>query len=111
MFLAFKALYRSCSEMVSDNYFSTEIGVANLLEKGDDVTIITYGFGVIRLEVLKNNPEISAELVDLRTLIPLDKETIFNSVKKTGKVIVLHEDCMIGGYGADISSMISEECF
>ena len=112
MFFEHKALYRSCSEMVSDNYFSTEIGVANLLEKGDDVTIITYGFGVHwALEVLKNNPEISAELVDLRTLIPLDKETIFNSVKKTGKVIVLHEDCMIGGYGADISSMISEECF
>ena len=112
MFFEHKALYRACSQMVSDNYFSTEIGVANLLEKGDDVTIITYGFGVHwALEVLKNNPEISAELVDLRTLIPLDKETIFNSVKKTGKVIVLHEDCMIGGYGADISSMISEECF
>ena len=112
MFFEHKALYRSCSEMVSDNYFSTEIGVANLLKKGNDVTIITYGFGVHwALEVLKNNPEISAELVDLRTLIPLDKEMIFNSVKKTGKVIILHEDCMIGGYGADISSMISEECF
>lgn len=112
MFFEHKALYRSCSEMVSENYFSIEIGVANLLKKGDDVSIITYGFGVHwALEVLKNNPEISAELVDLRTLIPLDKEMIFNSVKKTGKVIVLHEDCMIGGYGADISSMISEECF
>ena len=112
MFFEHKALYRSCSEMVSDNYFTTEIGVANLLKKGDDVTIVTYGFGVHwALEVLKNNPEISAELVDLRTLIPLDTKTIFNSVKKTGKVIVLHEDCMIGGYGADISSMISEECF
>ena len=112
MFFEHKALYRSCSEMVSENYFSTEIGVANLLKKGNDVTIITYGLGVHwALEVLKNNPEISAELVDLRTLIPLDKEMIFNSVKKTGKVIILHEDCMIGGYGADISSMISEECF
>ena len=112
MFFEHKALYRSCSEMVSNNYFSTEIGVANLLKKGNDVTIISYGLGVHwALEVLKNNPEISAELVDLRTLIPLDKEMIFNSVKKTGKVIILHEDCMIGGYGADISSMISEECF
>ena len=56
-------------------------------------------WSTLGLEVLKNNPEISAELVDLRTLIPLDKEMIFKSVKKTGKVIVLHEDCMIGGYG------------
>lgn len=112
MFFEHKALYRSCSELVSDNYFSIEIGVANVLKQGDDVSIITYGLGVHwALAVLKNNPNISADLVDLRTLIPLDKETVFNSVRKTGKVIILHEDCMIGGFGADISSMISEECF
>lgn len=112
MFFEHKALYRSCSEMVSDNYYTTEIGVANLLKNGNDVSIVTYGLGVHwAIEVLNQNPDISADLIDLRTLVPLDKEMIFASVKKTGKVIILHEDCMIGGYGADIASMISEECF
>ena len=112
MFFEHKALYRSSTEMVSDNYFTTEIGKANLLKSGDDITIISYGMGVHwALDVLKTNPDISADLIDLRTLIPLDKETIFSSVKKTGKVIVLHEDCMIGGFGADLASLISEECF
>ena len=112
MFFEHKSLYRSSTEMVSDNYFTTEIGKANLLKSGDDITIISYGMGVHwALDVLKTNPDISADLIDLRTLIPLDKETIFSSVKKTGKVIVLHEDCMIGGFGADLASLISEECF
>ena len=98
--------------MVSDNYYTTKIGVANLLKDGNDVSIVTYGLGVHwAIEVLNKNPGISADLIDLRTLVPLDKEMIFESVKKTGKVIILHEDCMIGGYGADIASMISEECF
>ena len=84
--------------MVSDNYFSTKIGVGNLLKNGNDVNIVTYGLGVHwAIEVLNNNPAISADLIDLRTLVPLDKEMIFESVKKTGKVIILHEDCMIGG--------------
>jgi 2-oxoisovalerate dehydrogenase E1 component len=63
------------------------------------------------LEVLENNPDISADLIDLRTLVPLDKDAILDSVKKTGKAIVLHEDCMIGGFGADVASLISDECF
>jgi len=112
MFFEHKALYRSLSENVSDDYFTTEIGKANLIKEGNNVSILTYGMGVHwALEVLKNNPDISADLVDLRTLIPLDKDEILNSVKKTGKAIVLHEDCMIGGFGADISAMISDECF
>ena len=75
-------------------------------------SIISYGMGVHwALEVLKNNPAISADLIDLRTLVPLDKDTILNSVKKTGKAIVLHEDCMMGGFGADIASIISDSCF
>ena len=112
MFFEHKALYRSLSENVSDDYFTTEIGKANLIKEGSKVSIITYGMGVHwALEVLKNNPDISADLIDLRTLIPLDKDEILNSVKKTGKAIVLHEDCMIGGFGADISAMISDECF
>ena len=112
MFFEHKALYRSLSGNVSDDYFTTEIGKANLLKEGSKVSIITYGMGVHwALEVLKNNPDISADLIDLRTLIPLDQDEILNSVKKTGKAIVLHEDCMIGGFGADISAMISDECF
>ena len=63
------------------------------------------------LEVLANNPDISADLIDLRTLVPLDREMVLVSVKKTGRAIVLHEDCMIGGFGADISAMIADECF
>ena len=112
MYFEHKALYRSLSEPVSDDYFTTEIGKANVIKEGNQVSIITYGMGVHwALEVLKNNPDISADLIDLRTLIPLDKECVLKSVKKTGKVIVLHEDCMIGGFGADLAAMIADECF
>ena len=112
MFFEHKALYRSLSGNVSDDYFITEIGKANLLKEGNNISIIAYGMGVHwALEVLKNNPDISADLVDLRTLVPLDKGMVLNSVKKTGKAIVLHEDCMIGGFGADLASIISDECF
>ena len=112
MFFEHKALYRSLSGNVSNDYFTTEIGKATLLREGNNVSIITYGMGVHwALDVLKNNPDISADLVDLRTLVPLDKGMMLNSVKKTGKAIVLHEDCMIGGFGADLASIISDECF
>ena len=112
MFFEHKALYRSFSEPVCDDYFTIEIGKAKLIAEGNDVSIISYGMGVHwALEVLKNNPAISADLIDLRTLVPLDKDTILNSVKKTGKAIVLHEDCMMGGFGADIASIISDSCF
>jgi len=112
MFFEHKALYRSLSGNVSNDYFTTEIGKANLLKEGNNVSIITYGMGVHwALDVLKNNPDISADLVDLRTLVPLDKGMVLNSVNKTGKAIVLHEDCMIGGFGADLASIISYECF
>jgi 2-oxoisovalerate dehydrogenase E1 component len=112
MFFEHKALYRSLSGNVSNDYFITEIGKANLLKEGNNVSIITYGMGVHwALDVLKNNPSICADLVDLRTLVPLDKGIVLNSVKKTGKAIILHEDCMIGGFGADLASIISDECF
>ena len=112
MFFEHKALYRSFSEPVCDDYFTIEIGKAKLIAEGNDVSIISYGMGVHwALEVLKNNPAISADLIDLRTLVPLDKDAILNSVKKTGKAIVLHEDCMMGGFGADIASIISDSCF
>lgn len=112
IFFEHKALYRSLSGNVSDDYFTTEIGKANLIKEGSAVSIISYGMGVHwALEVLENNPDISADLIDLRTLVPLDKDAILDSVKKTGKAIVLHEDCMIGGFGADVASLISDECF
>ncbi len=112
MYFEHKALYRSLSGNVSDAYFTTEIGKANYIKTGTDVSIITYGMGVHwALEVLKNNPDISADLIDLRTLVPLDKLVVLDSVKKTGRAIVLHEDCMIGGFGADLSAMIADECF
>ena len=112
MFFEHKALYRSVYEDVYDDYYTIEIGKANLLKEGKDVTIITYGAGVHwALEVLKSNSSISADLIDLRTLVPLDEEVIFDSVRKTSKAIVLHEDCMIGGFGADLSALITENCF
>lgn len=107
-----KALYRSISEEVNDDYYTLEIGKANLLQTGNQVSIITYGMGVHwALEALNENPDISADLIDLRTLLPLDKDAILDSVKKTGRAIILHEDCLTGGIGGDISAMISEECF
>lgn len=112
MFFEHKALYRSFSENVSDDYFTTEIGKAKLIREGRDVSIISYGMGVHwALEVLEKNTEFSVDLIDLRTLVPLDKELIIKSVKKTGKAIVLHEDCLTGGFGADIAAIISDECF
>ena len=111
MFFEHKALYRSISENVPDNLYTIELGKANIVNQGNDLTIITYGLGVHWALELLNQIDCSLEIIDLRTLIPLDKEMIFASVKKTGKVLVLHEDCMTGGFGADISSVISENCF
>ncbi len=111
LFFEHKALYRSVYQEVPNSYYNIEIGKASLILEGNDVSIITYGLGVHwSLEILKES-SISADLIDLRTLVPLDKKTIFESVKKTGKVIILHEDTMLGGIGADISSLISDECF
>ena len=112
LFFEHKALYRSVSGDVYDDYFTLPIGKAALLKEGNDLTIVTYGFGVHwALETLNQHPEISADLIDLRTLLPLDEETIYTSVKKTGKVIILHEDCLSGGWGAEIAARISEKCF
>jgi len=112
MFFEHKALYRSISEPVYDDYFTVEIGKANLLKEGNNISIITYGMGVHwALDVLKRNPEISADLLDLRTLLPFDEEAIIATAKKTGRVIILHEDCLTGGIGAEISARITEKCF
>lgn len=112
MFFEHKALYRSISAEIPDGYYNVEIGKAAIAQEGKDISIITYGYGVHwAKEILAKYPEISAEVVDLRTLLPLDTATIFNSVRKTGKVIVLHEDTLTGGIGGEISALINEHCF
>ena len=112
MFFEHKALYRSVTGDVPDDYYTIEIGKANLVKQGSQISVITYGYGVHwALEVLAAHPEISADLLDLRTLLPFDKEAIINTVKNTGKVIVLHEDTLMGGIGAELASFINENCF
>jgi len=111
MIFEHKALYRSLSGMVPENYYVTPIGKAKLIEKGNELSIITYGMGVHWAKKAIKEKNISADVLDLRTLLPLDKESIFQSVKKTNKVIILHEDCLTGGIGGEISSLISENCF
>jgi len=112
MFFEHKALYRSVSGMVPDEYYTIEIGKAKLVEEGDDVSIITYGAGVHWvLDFLKNNPDVSADVLDLRTLLPYDKEAIIQSVNKTGKALIVHEDTLTGGIGGELSAFINENCF
>jgi 2-oxoisovalerate dehydrogenase E1 component len=112
MYFEHKALYRSIAEPVHEDYYTTEIGKARLVREGRDATIITYGLGVHwAMEALDKNQNISADLIDLRTLLPWDQETVEASVRKTGRVIILHEDTLIGGIGGEISAHISEHCF
>ena len=112
MFFEHKGLYRSIYQEVPTSYFTLPFGEAALLKEGKDVSIVTYGAGVHwALECLEQNSEIQADLLDLRTLQPLDKTAIFESVKKTGKLIILQEDSLFGGIGSDISALVMEECF
>ena len=112
LFFEHKFLYRSIREQVSDDYFTTEIGKANTVQDGTDLTIITYGIGVHWAKAYaENHTDVSIEILDLRTLLPLDTEAIYAAVCKTGKAIVLHEDCMTGGIGGEIVALISENCF
>ncbi|MBS1637291.1 MAG: dehydrogenase E1 component subunit alpha/beta [Bacteroidetes bacterium] len=112
MFFEHKALYRSISEDVPDEYYTIPFGKARLVREGSDLTIVTYGLGVHwAMEILDENPSISADLIDLRTLAPLDVEAIINSVQKTGKAFVLHEDTLTGGIGGELSALITEHCF
>lgn len=112
MFFEHKKLYRSLKSSVPEGYYTTPFGKARFHKKGDDLTIITYGMGVhIALDSLKKHPEIKADLIDLRTLIPLDKNSILGSVRKTGKAIILHEDTLTSGFGGEIVSLIAEEVF
>lgn len=112
MFFEHKALYRSLSQDVSEDYYTIPLGKANLLKSGSDLSIITYGMGVHwALDFIATNNSISIDLLDLRTLIPLDVAAIKETVIKTGKVLILHEDTHIGGFGADVASLIAKDLF
>ncbi|MDB9828837.1 dehydrogenase E1 component subunit alpha/beta, partial [Flavobacteriaceae bacterium] len=112
LFFEHKALYRSIRQEVPTQYYTLALGKAAVLQQGEQVTIVTYGMGVHwALKTLESDTTIKADLIDLRTLSPLDTQTIYTSVKKTGKVIILQEDSMFGGIASDISALISEHCF
>lgn len=112
LFFEHKALYRSVRQEVPKEYYTTPIGKAVLLKEGEDISIITYGAGVHwALDTLEVHSEINADVIDLRTLKPIDIDTIIKSVKKTGKAIILQEDSMFGGIASDISALLMEQCF
>ncbi|MBT0809915.1 dehydrogenase E1 component subunit alpha/beta [Litoribacter ruber] len=111
LFFEHKALYRSISESIPEDYYTIEIGKANLVAEGDEVSIITYGMGVHWAKKAVEESGIKADILDLRTLLPWDKAAVAETVKKTGKAIILHEDCLTGGIGAELSAWISEHCF
>jgi len=111
LFFEHKALYRSIYQEVPNNYYTIPLGKATILNDGNDISIITYGAGVHwALNEVKKH-QISADIIDLRTLQPLDTETIYNSVKKTGRALILQEDTIFGGIASDISALITENCF
>lgn len=116
MFFEHKYLYRSVADTIPDDYYTEAIGKAKLITAGNDISIITYGMGVVwATEYLKEaateGENISADILDLRTLIPLDYDAIKTTVQKTGKVIILHEDTLFGGIGGEIAAWINEHCF
>lgn len=112
LFFEHKMLYRSIEEEVSEGHFALPFGKARIVSAGDKLTLVTYGLGVHwGLEVLKEEKYAGIELIDLRTLAPLDYDTVMTSVKKTGRVVVLHEDSLTGGIGGELASRITEECF
>ena len=112
LYFEHKALYRTIRQEVPSDYFTIPFGKAALLKEGKAISIITYGAGVHwALETLANNEDIDADLIDLRTLQPLDSEAIYKSVRKTGRAIILQEDSLFGGIASDLSALIMENCF
>lgn len=112
MFFEHKALYRGITGMVPDGYYTIPIGKARQVQEGEDFSIITYGFGVHwATELAKQHPEYSIDVLDLRSLLPIDYDAVEASVKRTGKVMLLHEDTMIGGIGGELAAWIAEHCF
>jgi 2-oxoisovalerate dehydrogenase E1 component len=111
IFFEHKFLYRSLKEEVPDDYYTLEIGKAKTVRSGSKASVITYGLGVHWAMEIADKNNLDIEIIDLVTLLPLDKETVFTSVKKTGRAFVLHEDCITGGIGGEIAALISENCF
>jgi 2-oxoisovalerate dehydrogenase E1 component len=112
MYFEHKALYRSISGPVPQEYYEIEIGKARHVRDGEEVSIITYGAGVHWAEdYAAEHPEISIDILDLRTLLPLDYLAIREAVKRTGRVLLLHEDTLTGGIGGEIAAWIAENCF
>ena len=112
MYFEHKALYRSISGLVPEEYYEIEIGKARHVQAGEDISVITYGAGVHwALEYAEKNKNISLDILDLRTLLPLDYNAIRDAVSRTGKVLILHEDNLTGGIGGEIAAWIAEHCF
>jgi len=112
MYFEHKVMYRSVSGNVPEEYYEVPIGKAKLVEQGEDISIITYGMGVHwALQYAQQHLDVSLDILDLRTLLPLDYDAIKASVKRTGKVLILHEDTLMGGIGGEISAWITEHCF
>src|SRR5690606_8408678 len=112
MYFEHKALYRSVSGQLPAAYYEVEIGKARQVRNGDEISIITYGAGVHWADdYAAEHTEISINILDLRTLLPLDYAAIRDAVKRTGKVLILHEDTLIGGIGGELSAWINEHCF
>ncbi len=112
LYFEHKMLYRSISASIPDDYYTVEIGKAKLVAEGTDFSIITYGMGVHwATQLLQNLPQVKADILDLRTLLPWDQEAVRTTVRKTGRVLIVHEDTVTGGIGAEISAWISEHCF
>lgn len=111
LYFEHKALYRSLSGSVPDAYYTTEVGKAVINREGSDMSIVTYGMGVHWANQVAEELDASIEIIDLRTLLPWDKEAVRTTAEKTGRVVVLHEDCMTGGIGGEIAAWISEHCF
>ena len=111
LFFEHKGMYRSVKSLVPEGYFNMEIGKAKVASNGNALTIVTYGLGVHWALDEKETSGMDLEIIDLCTLLPLDTETIYTSVRKTGKALILHEDCLFGGLGGEIASLINEHCF
>jgi 2-oxoisovalerate dehydrogenase E1 component len=112
IFFEHKYLYRSLKGMVPDAYFNVEIGKAATVQSGSDLTILTYGLGVHwAIDAAAARPNTSIEILDLRTLLPLDKDAIIAAASKTGRVLVLHEDTTTGGIGGELVALVNEHCF
>jgi len=112
LFFEHKGMYRSLTENVPDEYYTAQLGKGKVVKDGDDISIITYGMGVIWAKELQSqNKDIDLEIIDLRTLVPWDKEIIKHSVKKTGKTVILTEDSMTGAISGEIASWISDSLF